>query len=74
MKRDLNHFVFSGLMAVHAARDMEASGVLRSRTASAPERDGQDCLHQFRSTSELDRLKCSGPFASCTSWRTLFET
>lgn len=42
MKRDLNHFVFSGLLARHAIRDLEASGVLRSKTATAAERRDQD--------------------------------
>lgn len=42
MKRDLNHFVFSGLLAKHAVRDLEASGVLRGRAATAEERHDQD--------------------------------
>lgn len=42
MKRDLNHFLLSGLMAAHAARDLEASGVLRGRAVTSVERAEQD--------------------------------
>lgn len=42
MKRDLNHFVFSGMLAVHAVRDMEAAGVVRGKAATAAERRDQD--------------------------------
>jgi hypothetical protein len=42
VKRDLNHFVFSGLLASHAVSDLEAAGTLRGRTATPAERRDQD--------------------------------
>lgn len=42
MKRQLRHFVFTGLLTTHAVKDMEASGLLRTREASKAERDDAD--------------------------------
>lgn len=42
MKRDLNHFVFSGIMASHAAKDLERDGELRSPATTNDEREDQD--------------------------------
>jgi hypothetical protein len=40
----LKNFVFSGVLARHATRDMEAQGILRSRAITAEERHDQDLL------------------------------
>lgn len=44
MTQDIRGFVFSGLLAKHATRDMEASGLLRKKAVSAQERKEQDLL------------------------------
>src|SRR5690606_34467540 len=44
MNDDLRGFVFSGLLAKHAARDMQASGMLRTRATNSEERREQDLL------------------------------
>jgi len=42
VKLDLNHLLVRGLLAKHAVRDLEASGVLRGKAATAEERRDQD--------------------------------
>lgn len=44
MSKDVKSFVFSGLLATHAAKDMEAVGTLRNRAVTSDERKEQDLL------------------------------
>ena len=44
MATQLQSFVFSGLLAKHAVRDMQAAGLLRDRAVSTEERQDQDLL------------------------------
>jgi hypothetical protein len=42
MKREINNFVFSGILAKHSVKDMEATGLLRGRAVTEDERREQD--------------------------------
>lgn len=66
MSDDVKSFVFSGLLASHATKDMEASGLLRSRAVSGEERAEQDLL-----TSVEENIR-AGAKAMQRSFRTLF--
>jgi hypothetical protein len=66
MSGKVKNFIFSGLLASHATKDMEASGLLRSRAVSGDERKEQDL---FSSVEESIR---SGAKAMQRSFRTLF--
>lgn len=66
MSGDVKNFVFSGLLASHATKDMEASGLLRSRAVSGDERKEQDLL------SSVEESIRSGAKAMERSFRTLF--
>ena len=44
MARELQSFVFSGLLANHAVHDMQSAGLVRDRASSAEERHEQDLL------------------------------
>ena len=50
MSQDVKSFVFSGLLATHAAKDMEADGVLRTRAVTSDERKEQDLLSSVEET------------------------
>ena len=66
MKADVKSFVFSGLLASHAVKDMEASGLLRSRAVSGEDRKEQDLL------SSVEEDIRAGSKAMQRSFRTLF--
>ncbi|WOD11370.1 Swt1 family HEPN domain-containing protein [Pseudomonas sp. NyZ704] len=66
MSDDVKSFVFSGLLASHATKDMEASGLLRSRAVSGGERKEQDLL------SSVEESIRSGAKAMQASFRTLY--
>jgi hypothetical protein len=44
VKRDLNDFFFRGLLASHAVRDLEATGLLRPKRGDSTQRDDADLL------------------------------
>lgn len=66
MRKDVKSFVFSGLLATHAAKDMESAGVLRSRAVSASERKEQDLL------SSVEESIRAGANAMQRAYRILF--
>ncbi|PHS72999.1 MAG: hypothetical protein COB22_03720 [Cycloclasticus sp.] len=66
MKGDIKSFVFSGLLANYATKDMEASGLLRGRAVSGEERKDQDLL------SSVEENIRAGAKAMQRSFRTLF--
>ncbi len=66
MSDDVKSFVFSGLLASHATKDMEASGLLRSRAVSSDERREQDLL------SSVEESIRSGAKTMQKSFRTLY--
>jgi len=66
MNGDVKSFVFSGLLASHSTKDMEASGLLRSRAVSGDERKEQDLL-----SSVAENIR-AGAKAMQKSFRTLF--
>jgi hypothetical protein len=66
MKKQMQSFVFSGLLAKHAAKDMEASGLLRGRAVSEEERQEQDLL------ASIEESIRSGAIAMQRSYGILF--
>lgn len=66
MSSDVKSFVFSGLLATHATKDMEATGLLRSRAVTGDERTEQDLL------SSVEETIRAGAKAMQRSFRTLF--
>lgn len=66
MSGDIKNFVFSGLLAKHATKDMESSGLLRGRAVSGEERKDQDLL------SSVEESIRAGANAMQRSFRTLF--
>lgn len=66
MSGDVKNFVFSGLLAKHATKDMEASGLLRSRAVTGDERKEQDLL------SSVEETIRAGAKAMQQSFRTLY--
>lgn len=66
MSGDFKNFVFSGLLAKHATKDMEASGLLRSRAVSGEERKEQDLL------SSVEESIRAGAKSMQKSFRTLY--
>lgn len=66
MKNNIQSFVFSGLLAKHAAKDMEATGLLRGRAISEEERREQDLL------ASVEESVRAGAIAMQKSYRILF--
>ena len=66
MSTDVKSFVFSGLLATHATKDMEATGLLRTRAVTGEERIEQDLL------SSVEETIRAGSKAMQRSFRTLF--
>lgn len=66
MSDEIKSFVFSGLLASHATKDMELSGYLRSRAVSGDERKEQDLL------SSVEENIRTGAKAMQHSFRSLF--
>lgn len=66
MKQDIHRFVFSGLLATHATRDMESAGLLRNRASSAEERKEQDLL------ASVEESVRAGALAMQHAYRILF--
>lgn len=66
MKNQIQSFVFSGLLAKHAIRDMEASGLLRNRAANQEERQEQDLL------ASVEESIRSGSIAMQRTYRILY--
>lgn len=66
MSGDVKNFVFSGLLAKHATKDMEASGLLRTRAVTGEERKEQDLL------SSVEETIRAGAKAMQKSFRTLY--
>lgn len=66
MTKQVQSFVFSGLLAKHAVRDMQAAGLLRDRAVSGEERQDQDLL-----ASVQENIR-SGALAMQRTFRILF--
>ena len=66
MKNNIQSFVFSGLLAKHATKDMEATGLLRGRAISDEERQEQDLL------ASVEESVRAGAIAMQSSYRVLF--
>lgn len=66
MTRDLKNFVFSGVLARHATRDMEAQGTLRSRAVTTEERHDQNLL------ASVEESIRGGAIAMQKAYRILF--
>ena len=66
MSDRVRSFVFSGLLARHAARDMEASGLIRGRATNIEERKEQDLL------ASVEESVRAGAISMQRSYRVLF--
>jgi hypothetical protein len=64
--KEFHSFVFSGLFARHAAKDMEATGLLRGRAISDEERKERDLL------ASVEENVRSGAIAMQNSYRILY--
>lgn len=66
MKQDIRSFVFSGLLAKYATRDMEATGLLRQKAVSSEERRERDLL------ASVEESVRSGAMAMQKAYRILY--
>jgi len=66
VKNNIQSFVFAGLLAKHAIKDMEATGLLRGRAVSDKERQEQDLL------ASVEESIRAGAIAMQKSYRILF--